>query len=61
LLNGKSGISDDVAERASSEPRMVRNNGSRIRLIATEHHMAAFLAAEDEPGAFESSSDFTAG
>jgi len=40
---------------------MVGNNGSGVGLIAAKDHVAAALAAENEPGAFKGGADFEAG
>jgi hypothetical protein len=42
-------------------PLVVGNNGPGVRLIATKNHVAALLAAEDEPDALEGRPDFKTG
>jgi hypothetical protein len=60
LFNGESGVGDDAAERAGSEPLVVGNNGPGGRLVAAEDHVATGLAAEYEPGALKGGTDFNA-
>ena len=40
---------------------MVGNDDSGVRLVAPEDHVAAGLAAKDEPRALKGSADFKAG
>jgi hypothetical protein len=61
LFNGQPGIGNDPTERAGSDLLMVGDNGPCVRLVAAKHHVAAGLAAEDKPRAFQGSADFTAG
>ncbi|HEY7242386.1 MAG TPA: hypothetical protein VH678_00705 [Xanthobacteraceae bacterium] len=61
LFNRESGIRNDTTQRAGSELLVVRNNDPGVRLVASKHHMAAGLAAEDEPGALQGGADLTAG
>jgi hypothetical protein len=60
LVNGESGIGDDAAERTGSDLLVVGNNGPGVRLVAAEDHVAAGLAAEDEPGVLKGGTDFNA-
>jgi hypothetical protein len=60
LLDGKPGVDDDAAERARSDLLVIRNDDSCVRSVAAENHMAAGLAAEDEPRALKSSTDLKA-
>jgi len=61
LFDGEPGIGDDSAERARSDLLVVGNDDPGVRSVAAEDHMAAGLAAENEPGARKSSADFKAG
>jgi hypothetical protein len=60
LFNAESGIGDDAAERAGSELPVVGNNDPCVRSVAPKHHVAACLAAEDEPGALQGGADLAA-
>lgn len=51
LFDGESGVGDDPAERA--DLLVVGNDDSGVRPVAAEDHVAAGLAAEDEPGALK--------
>jgi len=61
LFDGEPGVGDDAAERAGSQLLMVRDDGPGVRLATAQDHMAAGLAAEDEPRALKSSVDFKTG
>jgi hypothetical protein len=61
LFNGEPGVRDDAAQGAGSEPLMVGNNGSGVRYVAAEYHVASGLAAKDEPGALEGGTSLKAG
>jgi hypothetical protein len=49
LLDGESCVGDDSAERAQSDLLVVGNHDPGVRLVAAEDHVAAVLAAENEP------------
>ena len=61
LFNREPSVSDDAAERAGTNLPVIGNNHSRVRVVATKHHVAASLASEDEPGALQRNANFTAG
>ncbi len=60
LLDGEPGIGDDSAERARSDLLVIGNDDPGVRLVAAEDHVAAGLAAEDEPSALKSTADLKA-
>jgi len=53
FLHGQSSVGDDAPERALSDLPMVGYDHAGKWVSATDH-MAAFLTAELEPGAFQS-------
>jgi hypothetical protein len=61
LRDGEAGVGDDAAQGAGSELFVVGNDYPCIRFVATKHHVAACLAAENEPCALKSGADFTSG
>ena len=61
LFNRKSGVGDDAAECAGADLFVVGDNGTGVRFIPAQNHMAACLAAKDEAGAFQGGAYFTAG
>jgi hypothetical protein len=61
LLDGEAGVGDDATQRAGSEPFVIGHDGPCIGFVATKHHVAAGLAAKNEPSALQGSADFTAG
>ena len=54
FIHGQSSIGDNAPERALSDLPMVGYDHAGKWVSATEDHMAAFLTAELEPGAFQS-------
>jgi hypothetical protein len=60
LIEGQTGVRNDATERADSDLLVVGNHNASIRLVASQNHVTAALAAEDESDAFQSGAHITA-
>jgi hypothetical protein len=60
LLHSQAGVGDNATEGTGPDLLVIGHDDSRVRLVATKHHVTAGLPTKNEADALQGSADFSA-